>query len=127
MGNAEVLSKMKPTTHILNCARGEIVDGEALIRMYDNGHKGKYICDFADEFMQDHSKFICIPHLGASTAEAEDNCAYMAADQIIKFLERGHVVNSVNFPTAVLDAAAPDHTRLVIINKNVPGVLGMIT
>jgi D-3-phosphoglycerate dehydrogenase len=125
--DAEVLGRMKHTCHMLNFSRAEIVDGAALRRVYDAGHQGKYICDFADEFMQDHSKFICIPHLGASTAEAEDNCAFMAADQIIKFLERGHVVNSVNFPTAVLDAAAADHTRLVIINKNVPGVLGMIT
>jgi D-3-phosphoglycerate dehydrogenase len=125
--SAEVLSKMKHTTHILNFSRAEIVDGAALKRLYDAGHQGRYICDFADEFMQEHPKFLCIPHLGASTAEAEDNCAYMAADQIIKFLELGQVVNSVNFPTAVLDRQSGDHTRLVIINKNVPGVLGQIT
>merc|ERR1719183_512593 len=125
--SAEVLSKMKPTTHILNMARGEIVDGEALIRMYDNGHKGKYICDFADEFMQSHPNFICIPHLGASTEEAEDNCAAMAADQIIKFLETGAIKNSVNFPTANLDRQEASHTRMCIINENKPGVLGNIT
>merc|ERR1711865_169021 len=95
--DAEVLGRMKHTCHMLNFSRAEIVDGAALRRVYDAGH------------------------------QAEDICAFMAADQIIKFLERGHVVNSVNFPTAVLDAAAADHTRLVIINKNVPGVLGMIT
>ena len=125
--NAEVLSKMKPTTNILNMARGEIVDGEALIRMYDNGHKGKYICDFADEFMQSHPNFICIPHLGASTAEAEDNCAEMAAEQIIKFLETGAIKNSVNFPTANLDRQDTDSSRLCIINENQPGVLSKIT
>lgn len=125
--NAEVLGRMKHTTHILNFSRAEIVDGASLKRLYDAGHQGKYICDFADEFMQEHPKFVCIPHLGASTAEAEDNCAYMAADQIIKFLELGQVVNSVNFPTAVLERQAGDHTRLVIINNNVPGVLGQIT
>ncbi len=80
--SAEVLAKMKPTCHMLNFARGEIVDGEALIKLYENGHKGRYICDFADEFMQDHPAFMCIPHLGASTEEAEDNCAAMAAHQV---------------------------------------------
>jgi len=125
--NAEVLSKMKPGTHILNMARGEIVDGEALIRMFDNGHKGKYICDFADEFMQSHPNFICIPHLGASTAEAEDNCAFMAAEQIINFLETGTIKNSVNFPAANLERQDSSATRLCVINENKPGLLGQLT
>jgi len=125
--NADVLAKMKPTTNILNMARGEIVDGEALIRMYDNGHKGKYICDFADEFMQSHPSFICIPHLGASTEEAEDNCAEMAAEQIIKFLETGTIKNSVNFPAANLDRQSTSATRLCVINENKPGVLSQLT
>merc|ERR1719238_2503110 len=125
--NADVLSKMKPTTHMLNMARGEIVDGEALIRCYDNGHKGKYICDFADEFMQNHPNFLCIPHLGASTAEAEDNCAEMAADQIISFLETGAIKNSVNFPATDLARQGADTSRLCVINENKPGVLANIT
>merc|ERR1719460_2153716 len=125
--NAEFLSKMKPTTNILNMARGEIVDGEALIRMYDNGHKGKYICDFADEFMQNHPGFLCIPHLGASTAEAEDNCAFMAAEQIINFLETGTIKNSVNFPAASLERQDSSATRLCVINENKPGLLGQLT
>ena len=118
---------MKPTTNILNMARGEIVDGEALIRMYDNGHKGKYICDFADEFMQNHPGFICIPHLGASTAEAEDNCAEMAAAQIINFLETGTIKNSVNFPAADLPRQDAESNRLCIINENKSGVLAEVT
>jgi len=122
-----VLQKMKPTCHILNMARGEIVDGNALQRLYKAGHFGKYICDFADEFMQNHEKFICIPHLGASTAEAEDNCAEMAANQIINFLETGTIKNSVNFPTAQLDRQEGDMTRMCIINSNQAGVLGEIT
>merc|ERR1719182_6360 len=125
--NAEVLSKMKPTTNVLNMARGEIVDGEALIRMYDNGHQGKYICDFADEFMQNHPNFLCIPHLGASTAEAEDNCAEMAARQIINYLEKGEIINAVNFPAAKLDRQEKDCARLCIINENKPGVLAKVT
>jgi len=108
-------------------ARAEIVDGAALKRMYTKGHMGKYICDFADEVMQEHEKFICIPHLGASTEEAEDNCAKMAAAQVINFLETGTIKNSVNFPAASLDKQSGGSTRLCIINKNVPGVLGEIT
>ena len=125
--NSDVLARMKPGCHILNFARGEIVDGQALRHRYENGHKGKYICDFADEGMQSHPNFICIPHLGASTAEAEDNCAKMAAEQIIKFLETGNIINSVNFPTAMLEVQDKKHTRLCIINENKPGVLGEIT
>jgi len=125
--SAEVLSKMKPTCHILNFARAEIVDGEALVNLYANGHKGKYVCDFADEHMQSNENFMCIPHLGASTEEAEDNCAAMAASQVINFLETGTIVNSVNFPTASLDYQGRDHTRLCIVNKNIPGVVGEIT
>merc|ERR1711939_1068913 len=89
---------MKPTCHLLNFARGEIVDGAALQRLYKKGHSGKYICDFPDEMMQGHPKFICIPHLGASTEEAEDNCAAMAAQQIVNFLETGTIVNSTRTP-----------------------------
>ena len=100
----QVMKQMKPTAHLLNFSRAEIVDGGALRRLYDQaGHTGKYICDFADEHMQEHPQFMCIPHLGASTAEAEDNCARMAAEQLVAFIERGHVVNSVNFPTAILE------------------------
>jgi D-3-phosphoglycerate dehydrogenase len=121
------LGAMKPTCSIINLARGEIVDSNALGRLYEKGHKGKYISDFGDEQMQTHPNFICIPHLGASTAEAEDNCAVMAAEQILKFLETGSIKNSVNFPTTHLDYQDPNHTRLCIINENKPGVLGEIT
>merc|ERR1719331_1086335 len=125
--NASVLGKMKKNCHILNMARGEIVEGDALLKLYNQGHTGKYICDFADEAMQSHKNFICIPHLGASTEEAEDNCAAMAADQVINYLETGAIKNSVNFPTAQLDRQGGDSTRLCIINENKPGVLGQIT
>mmetsp|Transcript_8433 Transcript_8433/g.14215 ORF Transcript_8433/g.14215 Transcript_8433/m.14215 type:complete len:490 (+) Transcript_8433:45-1514(+) len=125
--NGAVLAKMKPGCHVLNMARGEIVDGEALRTTYDAGHTGKYICDFADPFMQGHPNFICIPHLGASTAEAEDNCAQMAAQQIIEYLQTGAIKNSVNFPNTNLEMQAASTTRLCIINRNEVGVLGQIT
>ena len=147
-----VLAHMKPSCHILNFARAEIVDGPALKRLYAKGHAGKYVCDFPDEHLQarrairarnslarnsltplpsfgpqDEPKFVCIPHLGASTVEAEDNCAEMAARQIINFLETGTIVNSVNFPNAALATQSTGTTRLCIINENKPGVLGQIT
>jgi len=125
--NAEVMANMKPTCGILNFARAEIVDTAALIEKYSNGHKGKYICDFADEVMQNHPKFICIPHLGASTEEAEDNCAVMAAEQVISFIETGTIRNSVNFPATYLEVQKSSVARLCVINKNVAGSLGEIT
>jgi len=125
--DASCFDVMKPTCSIVNFARGEIVDGAALLKAYENGHTGKYVSDFPDEFLQEHPNFICIPHLGASTEEAEDNCAAMAAEQVIDFLETGTIKNSVNFPTASLDVQDPEHTRLCVINKNEPGVLGAIT
>jgi len=123
----EVLSVMKPGCSIVNFARGEIVDGAALKKMYDAGHKGKYVCDFPDAALQTHKQFICIPHLGASTDEAEDNCARMAADQVLNFLETGTIKNSVNFPAATLDRQDAEHARLCIVNINKPGILGSIT
>jgi len=124
----EVLSVMKPTCSIINMARGEIVDGAALKRLSESGAwKGKYVSDFADPDMQTHPSFICIPHLGASTEEAEDNCAKMAADQVINFLETGTIKNSVNLPAANLERQSGNHARLCIVNTNRPGVLGEIT
>jgi len=125
--NEEVLSVMKPTCHLINFARGEIVDGVALAQLYRKGHKGKYISDFPDESMQSHPNFIHLPHLGACTAEAEDNCAKMAAEQMLDFLETGTIRNAVNFPTASLQRQGGDCSRFCIITRNVPGVLGEIT
>merc|ERR1712196_484806 len=111
----------------INFARGEIVDGVALAQLYRKGHKGKYISDFPDESMQSHPNFIHLPHLGACTAEAEDNCAKMAAEQMLDFLETGTIRNAVNFPTASLQRQGGDCSRFCIITRNVPGVLGEIT
>jgi D-3-phosphoglycerate dehydrogenase len=125
--DAEVMANMKPTCAILNFARAEIVDTAALLAKYNSGHTGKYICDFADPVMQNHEKFICIPHLVASTEEAEDNCAVMAAEQVLNFIETGTIKNSVNMPTTFLEVQKGNVARLCIINKNLPGSLGEIT
>jgi len=127
--DAEALKLMKPSCNICNFARGEIVDGEALKAAYESGaHTGKYISDFADPYLLGEDKHIVMPHLGASTAEAEENSAKMAADQLIDFLETGSIRNSVNFPDAVLEPKRDSAgSRLAIVNQNEPGVLGAIT
>eukprot|EP00958_Prasinococcus_capsulatus_P001487 scaffold137_cov398-Prasinococcus_capsulatus_cf.AAC.9 len=127
--DAEALKIMKPNVSILNFARGEIVDGAALKAAYDRGEKsGKYISDFSDPALIGHSKHMVLPHLGASTAEAEENSAAMAAETIMDFLESGTIRNSVNFPTTILEPKAnADECRLCIVNVNESGVLGDIT
>lgn len=129
MLNATNLQLCKPGVHLLNFARGEIIDGEAVRDMYNSGKlTGKYVSDFACPFLSGHPKHLVLPHLGASTEEAEDNSAAMAADTVKDFLETGSIRNSVNFPQTVLEKK-PGHIggRLCIVNKNETGVLGQIT
>lgn len=136
--NQDLLRLMKPSCHILNFSRGELVNGEALAQLYKHGDfHGKYVCDFADEslaVLNGTGKFLTIPHLGASTAEAEEVSAAMAAKQVKNFLETGTIENSVNFPTTKVPApeySSPDGSdkfvRLCIVNSNKPGVLGSIS
>ena len=124
--NAERLALMKKPGVILNFARGEIVDETAVLAALDSGQLAAYVCDFPSQRLNSHPKVIALPHLGASTAEAEDNCAAMVADQIREYLEVGNVRNSVNFPEANLPLAAGVH-RLCIANANVPNMVGQIT
>ena len=124
--NAERLALMKKPGVILNFARGEIVDETAVLAALDSGQLAAYVCDFPSTRLNAHPKVIALPHLGASTAEAEDNCAAMVADQIREYLEVGNVRNSVNFPEANLPLAAGVH-RLCIANANVPNMVGQIT
>lgn len=127
--NAETLRLCKPGVHLLNFARGEIVDGEVLKGLYDSGAMtGKYISDFSDPFLMGHPRHLVLPHLGASTAEAEENSAAMAAETIKSFLESGSIRHSVNFPAVKLPMVnGAIEARLCIVNKNLPGVLGNIT
>ena len=125
--NAEALSLCKPNVKILNFSRGEIVDGESLRRAWDSGQStGEYISDFSDPFCNGHPKHIVLPHLGASTAEAEENSASMAAGTIMDFLETGTIKNSVNLPTTV-PASREGVARLCTVHENKPGVLGQLT
>jgi D-3-phosphoglycerate dehydrogenase len=110
---------------LLNFARGEIVDPAAVLRGLDAGKLHRYVTDFPSSGTLGHPKVLHTPHIGASTGEAEDNCAVMAADQLMDFLENGNIRNSVNFPAIALPRSTP--VRLTISNRNVPRVLNQIT
>lgn len=110
---------------LLNFARGEIVDPAAVLRALDAGKLHRYVTDFPCAATLGHPKVLHTPHIGASTGEAEDNCAVMAADQLMDFLENGNIRNSVNFPAIALPRSTP--VRLTISNRNVPRVLNQIT
>lgn len=126
--NEEVFAAMASGTCLLNFARDEIVDSQALLAALNSGKLAKYVSDFPRPELMQRDDVISMPHIGASTNEAEENCAVMAANQLIDFLQHGNIKNSVNFPTLSLDrvADAAVGSRLAISNKNVPTMLGQI-
>ena len=126
MVNAARLKLMRKGSVILNFSRAGIVDEAAMIAALDGGHMGAYVCDFPTNAVKDHPKIIALPHLGASTHEAEENCAIMVADTLREFLEHGNVRNAVNFPEAVLPRTQ-NSVRLAIANENVPNMVGQIS
>ncbi len=123
--NKERLARTKKGARIINLSRSGLVDNAAIKAELASGRLGGYITDLPEEELLGVEGIICIPHLGASTPEAEDNCAVMAADEIRDYLERGNIKNSVNFPTA--EMAPTGKTRLTLANKNVPNMVGQIT
>ena len=128
MINDELFAAMRPGASLINFARDEIVDADALLKALESGPLGRYVCDFPRRELMGRDDVIAMPHIGASTREAEENCAVMAADQLMDFLQNGHIRNSVNFPALTLDRAegAAKGTRLAISNRNVPKMLGQI-
>ena len=122
--NSDSLSVMKPTAKILNFAREEIVSTEDMVNALDNGVIAGYICDFPTPELLGKENVIAMPHIGASTAEAEENCAVMAANQLMDFIENGNIHNSVNFPPTKLSRNGGN--RLTFSNQNVPKVLGSV-
>jgi len=110
---------------ILNFARAGIVDEAAMLAALDGGQLASYVCDFPTRAAKDHPRVVALPHLGASTGEAEENCAVMVADTLRDFLENGNVRHSVNFPEAVLPRVGGD--RIAIANDNVPNMVGQIS
>ena len=119
-------ARMKPHARLLNFARGPLVNRAALIRALDEGRLACYVTDFPDDVLVRHAKVLPVPHLGASTPEAEDNCAVMAARQLRGYLECGTVVNSVNFPTVKLPPTPGAH-RIQIVNRNEPSMISKLT
>ncbi len=128
MINAASIKTMKDGVRIINVARGGLVNNADILDALNSGKVAALITDFADEDLLKNEKVICFPHLGASTPEAEDNCAIMAVKELRDFLEKGIVVNSVNFPKCVTDNPVPAKgTRLCISHKNVPGMIANFT
>ncbi|MDR0444198.1 MAG: phosphoglycerate dehydrogenase [Treponema sp.] len=123
--NAKNFKLMKKDARIINLARNALVKDKDIIEVLEAGKLGAYVTDFPTSELLSCKKTICIPHLGASTPEAEDNCAVMAVKQLIDYLEAGAIVNSVNFPRCKLDQRAP--FRLLVANKNIPNMVGQIT
>ena len=122
--NADLLKSFKPGSVLLNFARGEIVDVDAVVTALDTGNLRRYACDFPEPQLISREDVLLMPHIGASTDEAEENCAIMAADQLVDFLENGNIRNSVNFPATYLERT--EGYRLAIANKNVPKKLSQV-
>ena len=125
MINAERLKLMKDNVIILNFARNGIIDDEAVSAAIKSGKVYSYVCDFPSNLLKNHERVITLPHLGASTSEAEDNCAIMVAQQVKDYLENGNIKNSVNFPAVKLPRT--DGHRVTIVNSNVPDMIGQIS
>jgi D-3-phosphoglycerate dehydrogenase len=120
------LRLMRKGGAVLNFSRAPIVDDKAVVQALDQGHLHAYVCDFPKNLLKDHPRVVTLPHLGASTQEAEENCAVMVAETLRDFLENGNVRNSVNFPEAVLPRA-PGTSRFAVANSNVPNMVGQIS
>ena len=123
--NAERLKQMKQDVVILNFARDGIVDDEAVIEAIDAGKVYAYVCDFPNSRITNHPRVIALPHLGASTREAEENCAIMVVEEVKDYLENGNVKNSVNFPE--MNMPRGSGYRIAVVNSNVPNMLGQIS
>ena len=123
--NEERIALLPEVATILNFARDGIIDEDALITALEAGKVKYYVTDFPIDDKKDHERVIALPHLGASTAEAEDNCAIMVANQIKDYLENGNILNSVNFPEAKMPRAGKE--RLAITHQNIPNMVGQIS
>ena len=123
--NAEMISKMKDGAGILNFSRGELADTAAVIEALESGKLRSYVTDFPSDDLLCRDKVVCIPHLGASTPESEENCARMAAAEIRDYLENGSIHNSVNFPEVQL--GKPEAARILVLHENIPNTISPIS
>lgn len=122
--NADAIAAMKDGVRVLNFARGELVDNSAILPALESGKIAAYITDFPSDEVLGAKGVIAVPHLGASTPESEDNCAKMAALELIDYIENGNIKNSVNYPDASMNAAG---TKICVMHKNVPAVISALT
>jgi D-3-phosphoglycerate dehydrogenase len=121
-------AQMKDGAVLLNYARDTLINEDALLEALESGKLRYYLTDFPNSTLIGHDKVIATPHLGASTEEAEDNCAKMAAESLMEYLEKGNISNSVNYPNCSLGDIDPDaNVRIAILNRNIPSMLGKIT
>ncbi len=125
MINTQTIAQMKDGVRILNFSRGELVDSDAMKAAIDDEKVAKYVCDFPSNSLNTYKNVVSIPHLGASTPEAEDNCAVMAVKQIMDFLENGNIINSVNFPRVTMPRTTD--IRITVIHENIPNMLSQIS
>lgn len=125
MINADRLRILRKGAVLLNFSRDGILDDDAVVTALDQGHVYAYCCDFPSNLLKDHPRVIALPHLGASTREAEENCAIMVAEQVRDYLEHGNVTNSVNFPE--IQVPRNGGYRMAIVNSNVPNMVGQIS
>jgi D-3-phosphoglycerate dehydrogenase len=123
--NQQNVGLMRPGAVLLNFSREGVVSDPAVLAALDSGQLGWYICDFPDGKILRHPKVVALPHLGASTREAEENCAVMVAEQVRDYLEHGNIANAVNFPAVSM--ARESAFRVAIANANVPNMLGQIS
>ncbi len=123
--NKTSIALMKDGVRILNLARGGLVSNADIAQALEDGKVAKYVTDFPDAETLAMKNAVCIPHLGASTPESEDNCAVMAVDQMKEYLEHGNIINSVNFPHT--EMARSGKTRICLIHKNIPAILSAIS
>ena len=123
--NAEKFARMKDGACLLNFARGELVNTADLLAELESGKLGRYVTDFPNDDLIGADKVVCIPHLGASTPESEENCARMAAAEIRDYLENGSIHNSVNYPE--LQLAEPEAVRVLVLHENIPNMISNIT
>ncbi len=123
--NAELIRQLPKGAILVNYARGPIVDEQAVLDALDCGHLDSYLTDFPSAVLLSHPKVIATPHLGASTEESEEQCASMAVTELKSYLEYGNISHSVNFPTVESIPADNVHTRLIMVNRDVPGMIGI--
>ncbi len=125
--NKDFIARMKKGAVLVNYSRGPIVEETAIIEALDSGYLDAYLCDFPTPALVKHAKVLATPHLGASTAESEENCATMAVKELANYLKYGNVEHSVNFPNIESTPADEVQSRLIVINRDVPGMIAFVS